>query len=778
MMFKYLCRVVILTLLLFCTSLLGQSFTMSINVYNDVEVSEVIFGTSPEATSGYDFMLDVPAFPLPFFFAYSQLSDTTSPLSQLQTDIRNSFDSPIIWEIYTGYATEDTLRMVWNPSMVPGFAVLKIGTHAPGDSVEHYYPMDSFSVFRYPVENVVQVYYDAEVEPSDDTIPPYALNWVPEDGATGVSGETYISVDILDDSSGVNSSSITLTVDLLPITMLASITPIPGGYNIIYEPFLPFGANDTIKAKVTACDMASPANCMADSIIFYTGTGDTTGFYYTVQGTVYLEGASEPDLHGSEVSAMDPFGGETFTDTTDDFGAYEIGGLTSGYKLITAQHTGYALAGSLVSVTGDRILNFNLSTSGIPGEVGISGFVLLADGSTILEGSIVTVDSLNIDTTNSEGYYSIRGLSLGMHTINVMRWGYLPQEQSVLLFADTTLNFTLEWDIPPQILIYDFDNGENSIDEGTVGCEIPIEGSLTRLAVTFSVTPQDADLTAYDLSLYDAVFLITGRHGGAGSPVPDSSLQYLLEFMDGGKSLYWEGPNAGHDYFGYPGLRGDFFERFGVNWEANGRPATEGNIRTLHGTGEIFNPIFEADYDFQSLADHYNDELTAAEAFMILESQEDDPEPLDSPGRVAAYDHTYKTIISTAYLGGISDAQVRDSVLAKYLDFLGITSGIKTTPGIKPIDYGLGQNYPNPFNAFTHIPFYTDPSHSGRNWKTISVKNILGQTIRTLPLTGLQSGLNFITWDGRDDQGNTVPGGLYFYKTEGDKEVKQMIFLK
>ena len=80
----------------------------------------------------------------------------------------------------------------------------------------------------------------------------------------------------------------------------------------------------------------------------------------------------------------------------------------------------------------------------------------------------------------------------------------------------------------------------------------------------------------------------------------------------------------------------------------------------------------------------------------------------------------------------------------------------------------LYPNYPNPFNPETHITFYL--SHPGE--MKLEIYNVRGQKIRTL-ISGLQTaGEHSIVWKGRDDNGNTVSSGIYFYRLESDDIVK------
>jgi hypothetical protein len=96
--------------------------------------------------------------------------------------------------------------------------------------------------------------------------------------------------------------------------------------------------------------------------------------------------------------------------------------------------------------------------------------------------------------------------------------------------------------------------------------------------------------------------------------------------------------------------------------------------------------------------------------------------------------------------------------------------------------YSLGQNYPNPFNPNTCIDFDLPRSCQVK----LEIYNILGSKVKTLVNEKLNSGHQFVTWDGKDDQGKEVASGVYFYrlsatsagKTEEFSLTKRMLLLR
>jgi hypothetical protein len=99
-----------------------------------------------------------------------------------------------------------------------------------------------------------------------------------------------------------------------------------------------------------------------------------------------------------------------------------------------------------------------------------------------------------------------------------------------------------------------------------------------------------------------------------------------------------------------------------------------------------------------------------------------------------------------------------------------------------PKAFELSQNYPNPFNPTTTIK-YTLPSVGDGEATlptTLKIYNILGEVVRTLVNEPKSPGVYYEVWDGKDNQGNQVAAGVYFYQLRSAKfsETKKMVLLK
>ena len=93
-----------------------------------------------------------------------------------------------------------------------------------------------------------------------------------------------------------------------------------------------------------------------------------------------------------------------------------------------------------------------------------------------------------------------------------------------------------------------------------------------------------------------------------------------------------------------------------------------------------------------------------------------------------------------------------------------------------PSSFFLHQNYPNPFNPTTRIKY--DMSKDGN--ALIEVIDVKGNHIRTLLNGYVQMGSKSIIWDAKNNNGEKVPAGIYFYtlKVNDYVQTQKMVLLK
>lgn len=105
-----------------------------------------------------------------------------------------------------------------------------------------------------------------------------------------------------------------------------------------------------------------------------------------------------------------------------------------------------------------------------------------------------------------------------------------------------------------------------------------------------------------------------------------------------------------------------------------------------------------------------------------------------------------------------NDPALPEALIPLTLNVVPLNSGeIISQTGTK-----LGKNYPNPFNPSTTIFFEIDSSKIEHT--ELGVYNMKGQKIKELISGPLANGEYRINWNGRDENGEAVPSGLYFYK--------------
>jgi len=91
-------------------------------------------------------------------------------------------------------------------------------------------------------------------------------------------------------------------------------------------------------------------------------------------------------------------------------------------------------------------------------------------------------------------------------------------------------------------------------------------------------------------------------------------------------------------------------------------------------------------------------------------------------------------------------------------------------------EYSLNQNTPNPFNPNTVIEFSL-PTDIEIN---IVIYDLMGNEVKTLINEFKPVGQYSVNWDGRDNAGQSVSGGIYFYQLQidGFVQTRKMVLLK
>jgi hypothetical protein len=95
---------------------------------------------------------------------------------------------------------------------------------------------------------------------------------------------------------------------------------------------------------------------------------------------------------------------------------------------------------------------------------------------------------------------------------------------------------------------------------------------------------------------------------------------------------------------------------------------------------------------------------------------------------------------------------------------------------VLPAAFTLAQNVPNPFGTGTTIA-YTLPVKSG---VALSVYDITGREVASLIEGEMEAGYHTLRWDGKDNTGNPVSAGVYFYRLQSSDftQTRKLVVLR
>jgi|GEM_PF-1456974 len=104
-----------------------------------------------------------------------------------------------------------------------------------------------------------------------------------------------------------------------------------------------------------------------------------------------------------------------------------------------------------------------------------------------------------------------------------------------------------------------------------------------------------------------------------------------------------------------------------------------------------------------------------------------------------------------------------------------VTEKVEMSPS-RPAIFSLAQNYPNPLNPETQIS-YTLPE---RCQVKLIIYNVRGQRVRVLVDESQAAGHNTVLRDGKNQDGQEVASGIYFYRLEAGvfNQTRSMVLLK
>ncbi len=339
---------------------------------------------------------------------------------------------------------------------------------------------------------------------------------------------------------------------------------------------------------------------------------------------------------------------------------------------------------------------------------------------------------------------------------------------------------------PTEILLVDDDN----FTSGDSNYISYYQTALDSLGEVYDIWDKQAKARpSADLSAYSILIWFTGVERDSIFSTQD--LLDLMSYLDGGGKLFLTSQDAVEvlstsadpeaqtflsdylqvDYGGYFGqflVAGEPGDEIGDGMYIFPLQAPGANNQT---SKDILNPEGQADIVLR----HYLTGWTYTDSVAAVKVQ-------DGSFRVVTFGFGFEAINPEMDIYVGQSLSKPRSVMQKVLNWLRGYSDVEESEHESanlPKILNLGQNYPNPFNPATSIQYTVDSRHKILH-ATLKIYNIKGQLVKTLVDEETIPGTHSVVWDGKDQEGNEVSSGIYFYRLKaGDQsEVKKMVLLK
>ncbi len=279
-----------------------------------------------------------------------------------------------------------------------------------------------------------------------------------------------------------------------------------------------------------------------------------------------------------------------------------------------------------------------------------------------------------------------------------------------------------------------------------------------------------------NLDNFDMLFWTAGRSLPALYPEEVTALQ---TYLDNGGNLLVAGQDFGNDIFG-ANASSQHAQSFYNNYLHANFVSNASLFFLLYGvTGDLIGDglrlIVSGIYDRSpDMIAPFDGQASSIFTYMT--------NPANIAGIRAAAGN-YKVVYLGLGFEQISDAPnnvvgVKDSILARSIRwFEEGTVGIDDNQ-IAIHQFELAQNYPNPFNPETVIKYSLDNQKAEQT--TLLIFNALGQVVRRLVDQPQAAGNYEISWNARDDYGNPVASGVYYYqlKSAEKRAVQKMVLVR
>ena len=124
-----------------------------------------------------------------------------------------------------------------------------------------------------------------------------------------------------------------------------------------------------------------------------------------------------------------------------------------------------------------------------------------------------------------------------------------------------------------------------------------------------------------------------------------------------------------------------------------------------------------------------------------------------------------------------NDTNPNFTTAAEFFRLSAIPTSLADQPAhTAPAEFQLWQNYPNPFNPSTTIRYALPIAADVQ----LTIYDVSGKSIRTAVSRQQSAGSHQHVWDGKNDQGQPVASGVYFYQLQADgiSAVRKMLLTR
>ncbi len=509
-------------------------------------------------------------------------------------------------------------------------------------------------------------------------------------------------------------------------------------------------------------------------------------------------------------------GAISVTGTTSNAGALTLGG-SGTHSFSTFENS------STVNISGTGTVNFN-------GTLTLTSGTITPNSATHVKGNLVgnggsfsgTAGTVILDGTSAQTISGTTGITfyhLTVNNTNGITLSQNPKVEGTLTLTDgviTTGSNYLTLGTAATVsgasstsyiegrMVKDFDASATNVSfeypTGKGGEYLPVTIHFTSVGSAYSVTveqynddPHTAVGSAIDNTTLSAISAV--RYwlvDGVGGPPASPTITLTWNSNDGITNLtaldvaQWNGSqwvSIGGDGVGSSssGTITSTTMVSGGNYFTFGDDAAGGQDNALPVTLSLFEA--QADYGKVILRWETSSEINN-EGFYIYRAEDLNGEYVQINSTIIPGKGNTSESSSYEYV----DKEVEGDVTYYYKlisrDFTGeiheYATIVSATPKPLPKVFQIAQNYPNPFNPSTRFKFsVAKPSKA-----SLVVYNVLGQKVRTIfENKFFEPGVyDEFTWDARDDFGNSVANGVYYFvftvNEYSFRQVRKMIFMK